>query len=102
MCQDWLDEQKLRATRSSTQKPIAKIENFYVAGPPLTPAAGKMFVGRKQIFENIQEVWKNPLMKSPVVLHGQRRMGKTSLLYHLGERLKQLYYCVDQLSNSCC
>lgn len=70
---------------------VEYIENFYVAGPPLRPTVGRLFVGRKRTFQNIERAFRNPLEKSPVVLYGQRRMGKTSVLYHIQSRLGQAF-----------
>jgi AAA+ ATPase superfamily predicted ATPase len=91
--QDWLQvaQRQITLEHSKSRRPIKRLENFYVAGPPLTPKSGKLFVGRQQVFRNIEEAWRNPLQKQAVVLHGQRRLGKTSILYHLSERLGQSF-----------
>jgi len=72
-------------------RPVAPLEDFYVVGPPLTPESGRLFVGRDEIFRRLEELFRNPFQKSPVVLYGQRRMGKTSILRHVGVRLGPPY-----------
>jgi hypothetical protein len=72
-------------------RPVAPLEDFYVVGPPLTPESGRLFVGRDEIFRRLEELFRNPLQKVPVVLYGQRRMGKTSILKHLGAKLGPRY-----------
>jgi len=58
-----------------------EIENPYITGNPLKEYQST-FVGRHVISKQIEAL----LLKSgcpPLLLYGQRRMGKTSLLYHL-------------------
>lgn len=87
ICEDWRRDLQAKQEAASRRSPIAHIEDLYVAGPALTPAVGSLFVGRQKIFKDLETTWRNPLQKAPIVLHGQRRMGKTSVLYHLGARL---------------
>jgi len=54
----------------------------YVAGVPIDPDADAPFVGRLDLIEWIEERLHGP-QKSVLVLYGQRRTGKTSLLYQL-------------------
>ena len=56
-----------------------KIPNPYIAGPPLTGEAG--FFGRQDIFQFVQETLTDD--QKIIVLFGQRRVGKTSLLHQL-------------------
>jgi AAA+ ATPase superfamily predicted ATPase len=72
-------------------RPVSPLEDFYVAGPPLTPESGRLFVGRDEIFQRLEELFRNPFQKGPVVLYGQRRIGKTSILRHIGVRLGPSY-----------
>jgi len=62
------------------------IENFYIFGAPIPPAQKHVFVGREDLFAKIQ---KNlgVTHKPTLVLHGQRRTGKTSVLLQLPNRL---------------
>ncbi len=80
------ERDRLLALRS-----VAPLEDFYVVGLPLTPGAGRLFVGRDEIFRRLEELFRNPFQKGPVVLYGQRRMGKTSILRHVGVRLGPPY-----------
>jgi tetratricopeptide (TPR) repeat protein len=57
--------------------------NPYVAGPPVF---GKSFFGRDQIFQKIHEALVNSQQRL-VVLNGQRRIGKSSILRELPQRL---------------
>jgi hypothetical protein len=75
-------------------RPFVPLDDFYVAGPPLTREAGRLFVGREAIFRRLEELWRNPFQKVSVVLHGQRRMGKTSILCHLEQGLGPQYVAV--------
>ncbi len=74
----------------ATDKPTSHLDNFYVAGPPLRPG-GHLFIGRDEIFRRIGELWHNPSQKATIVLYGQRRVGKTSILNHLPARLGDEY-----------
>jgi len=94
ICQDWRVSLNTMVESTPGHKAISKIENFYVAGPPLTPEAGRLFVGRKEIFEQIRDTWNNPYRKQSIVLHGQRRMGKTSVLYQIRNHLGDQYLTV--------
>ena len=57
----------------------------YVTGTPLR--SGEMFVGRKDVFDFVQEHLLGAYQNNVIVLHGQRRTGKTSILYRLQEVL---------------
>jgi hypothetical protein len=63
---------------------LEPIENPYIAGPPVT---GSLFVGREDIFTQLEELWLKPGQVESVVLYGHRRMGKTSILRNLPGRL---------------
>lgn len=58
-----------------------EIENPYIIGPPLTRQQ-QIFVGRTDISQRIEGVLQDR-DHPPLLLFGQRRMGKTSLLYQL-------------------
>lgn len=62
------------------------IENWYIFGNPITPEREHMFVGREDLFARLQENLA-ATSKPTLVLHGQRRTGKTSLLLQLPNRL---------------
>ena len=62
-----------------------EIDNPYVIGVPLT-AEQEVFVGRVSISRRIEDLLLDR-RKPPLLLYGQRRMGKTSLLNNLGRLL---------------
>ena len=57
--------------------------NPYIAGPPVS---GRNFYGREDIFRFVQDTFASP-QQNVVVLWGQRRMGKTSVLHELSSHL---------------
>jgi hypothetical protein len=64
-----------------------EIENPFISGNPVRPHHGDLFTGRKDI---VLEIERNILGAAEVptlLLYGQRRMGKTSILYQLPELL---------------
>lgn len=70
---------------------MTKPTNPYVVGPPV---AGPMFYGRKDIFKFVQEILVAS-QQNAVVLYGQRRMGKTSILKELPTHLpKSVFHTV--------
>jgi AAA+ ATPase superfamily predicted ATPase len=75
-------------------KPILKISDNYVVAKPLTSKSKNLFVGRQEYFEIIDDIWKNQAQKPSIVLYGQRRMGKTSLLYQIESKLGSSYITV--------
>lgn len=63
-----------------------EMENPYIPGIPLrTP---RMFYGRNKFLKNIETTLKMGDRNHILILHGQRRTGKTSLLYQLKIRLE--------------
>ncbi|MBE2221196.1 MAG: phosphotransferase [Anaerolineae bacterium] len=68
------------------------IENPYVVGKPLTSASESLYMGRSDIFHWIEENLIGKTQPNTLILHGQRRMGKTSTLYQLvgGKRGKTI------------
>jgi len=64
-----------------------EIKNPYIPGKPLrTP---EMFYGRNELLENIEKTFSISNRTHILILHGQRRTGKTSILYQLKIRLKE-------------
>jgi basic membrane protein A len=63
--------------------------NPYIAGSPVTDA--KMFFGREDIFDWIQHSLAGQFADHILVIHGQRRVGKTSVLKQLPHRLPGRY-----------
>jgi hypothetical protein len=66
--------------------------NPYIAGSPVTGT--EMFYGRQDVFSFIQRNLIGRHRDTPVVLYGQRRTGKTSVLYQLHRHLDASYRCV--------
>ena len=59
--------------------------NPYIAGAPVIEK--RMFFGREDIFSWIERSLSGKFVDHILVIHGQRRVGKTSVLKHLGNRL---------------
>jgi tetratricopeptide (TPR) repeat protein len=72
-----------------------ELRNPYVAGNPLKTE--EMFFGREDVFEYIRQHLVGRYQDNIIVLHGQKRTGKTSVLYQilnrklLGERYVPVY-----------
>ena len=62
-----------------------EIDSPYISGVPLT-AQQELFVGRSDISARIEQLLLDR-RRPPLLLYGQRRMGKTSLLNNLGRLL---------------
>jgi len=62
-----------------------EIDNPYIIGVPLTEQQ-EIFVGRADISARIEQLLLDR-RRPPLLLYGQRRMGKTSLLHNLGRLL---------------
>lgn len=60
-------------------------QNPYVAGNPV--GNSRSFVGRADILREVLRVLRDP-ERHAIVLHGQRRIGKTSILQHLVSSLR--------------
>lgn len=58
--------------------------NPYIAGNPIS--GGNGFFGRSDIFREVMQVLRHP-QHNAIVLYGQRRIGKTSVLYQLEQQL---------------
>ncbi|MBN1437855.1 MAG: tetratricopeptide repeat protein [Anaerolineales bacterium] len=66
-----------------------EIVNPYIAGAPVTEA--RMFFGREDVFDWIRNNLSGRYADHILVLHGQRRVGKTSVLKQLGNRLPERF-----------
>lgn len=66
--------------------------NPYIAGSPVTGT--EMFFGRKDVFSFIRRNLIGRHQDNPIVLYGQRRTGKTSVLYQLHRHLEPNYLCI--------
>ncbi|MBI1922825.1 SUMF1/EgtB/PvdO family nonheme iron enzyme [Candidatus Poribacteria bacterium] len=62
------------------------LQNPYIAGNPIGKGAG--FCGREDVFREVQRLLNNP-NENALVLYGQRRIGKTSILLQLQRRLQE-------------
>src|SRR5688572_4417253 len=58
--------------------------NPYIAGNPLGGPTG--FFGREDIFREVMQALRHP-QSNAIVLYGQRRIGKTSVLLQLERQL---------------
>lgn len=63
--------------------------NPYIAGAPVLET--RMFFGREDVFSWIERSLSGKFVDHILVLHGQRRVGKTSVLKHIGNRLPKDY-----------
>ncbi len=68
---------------------MGEIVNPYIAGAPVTEQ--RMFFGREDIFQWIENSIAGQFADHILVIHGQRRVGKTSVLKQLGNRLPARY-----------
>lgn len=71
---------------------MADIINPYIAGNPVT--GEEMFFGREDIFSFIRQTLTGKHRDQVIVLYGQRRTGKTSILYQLHRQLDPRYLCI--------
>ena len=68
---------------------MGEIINPYIAGAPVTET--RMFFGREDVFDWIEKSITGQYAEHILVIHGQRRVGKTSVLKQLGNRLPSKY-----------
>ena len=66
--------------------------NPYIAGNPLT--GSEMFFGRADVFDFIHQALSGQHQDHVLVLYGQRRTGKTSVLYQMDRHLSDRYLCI--------
>jgi hypothetical protein len=72
-------------------KPFQRIFPIpYVTGTPLK--GDHVFVGREDVFAFIQENLLGAHQNNVIILHGQRRTGKTSVLYRLSQIMRDTHY----------
>jgi AAA+ ATPase superfamily predicted ATPase len=67
------------------QRPYVEIPNPYTSGTPIRER--KMFYGRTNDIDTLRTKLSSVTANKVVVLSGQRRMGKTSLVYQLSNEL---------------
>jgi len=68
---------------------MSEIVNPYIAGAPVTEQ--RMFFGRQDIFQWIENSIAGQYADHILVIHGQRRVGKTSVLKQLGNQLPKRF-----------
>ena len=66
--------------------------NPYIAGSPVTGI--EMFFGREDVFSFVRRNLTGRHRDAPIVLYGQRRTGKTSVLYQMHRHLDPRYRCI--------
>jgi len=71
---------------------MSDIVNPYIAGNPVT--GSEMFFGRGDIFQFIRQALVGQHRDNVIVLYGQRRTGKTSVLYQMHSHLDAHYLCI--------
>jgi len=83
----WLDiiDAEVRALEEE-ERTRPQIDRAFEAGPPLRPKDATLFKGRSELIRLIDHDLADD-RRAPLVLIGQRRMGKTSLVHMLQERL---------------
>lgn len=67
----------------------ASKHNPYIAGAPITEVS--MFFGREDVFSWIERSLTGKYSDHILIIHGQRRVGKTSVLKQLPNRLPDTY-----------
>jgi formylglycine-generating enzyme required for sulfatase activity len=71
---------------------MSEMVNPYIAGSPVSGT--EMFFGREDVFTFIRETLTGRHRDNVIVLYGQRRTGKTSVLYQMSRHLGEHYVCV--------
>ena len=66
--------------------------NPYIAGSPVT--GPEMFFGREDVFTFVRQALTGQHRDHVLVLYGQRRTGKTSVLYQMSRHLGERYVCI--------
>jgi len=71
----------------SRSEPAPPLQNPFVTGPPVVDRI--LFKGRDKMIAELAAVISNPAQAGSIVLFGQKRSGKTSILINLGSYLEQ-------------
>ena len=66
--------------------------NPYIAGNPIKGT--EMFFGREDVFAYVRDTLTGLHRDHPIVLYGERRSGKTSVLYQMERHIDARYLCV--------
>jgi AAA+ ATPase superfamily predicted ATPase len=70
------------------------LPNPYITGGPIKPKSKEMFFGRDDVFKFIQDNISSAAQKNVLILQGERRTGKTSILYQVQNFLDSEYISV--------
>lgn len=95
---DAVDDKRLVAFADKVEfmeaeRPFSRVFPIpYVTGTPLK--TDDVFVGRDDVFGFVQEMLVGAHQNNVVILHGQRRTGKTSVLYRLPYMLAETHIAV--------
>lgn len=73
---------------------MPNVINPYIAGNPISAAGSDMFFGREKILDSICQTLIGRQRDHAIVLYGQRRVGKTSILCQLPGHLGARYLCI--------
>ena len=86
----------LKVPLSSEKVESTQFRNPYIPGSPLDPRrSAEMFFGRRELIQYVVDNLLGRFQQNILVLHGQRRVGKTSVLLQLRyDRLKPPFYPV--------
>lgn len=88
VAQQWLKAVNAELDRlTEEERATERIPNPYVAPRPLSPDRDAIFVGRTEVFRFVEEHFLRADQNVPIVLHGQPRIGKSSILRHLANHL---------------
>jgi hypothetical protein len=71
---------------------VSDVLNPYIAGSPVSGT--EMFFGRGDVFDFGKGALSGRHRDNVIVLYGQRRTGKTSVLYQMSRRLDARYLCI--------
>jgi hypothetical protein len=87
VAQQWLRLTVAEQAKLIVPSKVDRIPNKYLIGRPIYPDTDHPFVGRIDQIKAIKDNWMDATLKAPIILYGQRRMGKTSILLHLEKSL---------------
>jgi len=81
---------------------VGEILNPYIAGAPVVERS--MFFGRQDVFDWIERSLAGQYVNNILVIHGQRRVGKTSVLkqipHHLSSKYIQVFFDLQGRTNT--
>ena len=70
----------------------SNIDNPYIVGRPVKNS--EMFFGRNDVFGSVLEKLKGQYRDNGIVIYGQSRIGKTSILNQMSSQLSARYLCI--------